>query len=142
MQERAQLMTKEQKASIVETIVKLHYADEGKEWGFFPFQLYVREKSAKVTIASLALGGDVAGCYKIASKYINEDLLQLILAVDFPPTGDIDHDFVGIFCVDARKKVEAFAMPYDNQTGEWLPIVTNSISLNIITQHFRAIGSR
>jgi hypothetical protein len=77
----------------VATMVKIDIIEDSNSYGHYPFQLYVELEDGKSEMNALALGGDVASCYKRFAKYKKENAKRIYLSLDFPKGGDIENDF-------------------------------------------------
>lgn len=107
-------------------------------FGHYPFQLYVESKNGGIELNALALSGDVFSCYKRVQHYIRKDAKLLFLSVDFPASGDIEHDFVCVISV-INGEVSAFALPYDSHTGKRFDVIHKSDHLSGILSQFRSV---
>jgi len=121
----------------VELMVKIDFIEDSECYGHYPFQLFVETKDNKFEISALALGGDVASCYRRFAEYKNNDAKRIYLSLDFPKDGDIDEDYVAIFSFEDGV-VNLFAIPYKAEDGEVLDYITESAQLDELKSQFES----
>ena len=85
-------------------------------------------KDDKIEMNALMLGGDVFSCYKRVKEYVLSDAKKIFLSLDFPKSGDMEHDFICVFSV-IGVKTEILAIPYDEETGEKFEYITKDNQL-------------
>lgn len=122
----------------VKQLVKVDYVEQSDCYGHYPFSMFVETKDSKFEINALALGGDVAACYRRFKKYLQENAKRVYLALDFPSGGDIKNDFVCVFSFE-NEEFDVFAIPYKTEDGEILPQIKESEQLNKILADFKHI---
>ena len=119
----------------VSSMVKVEFIEDSNCFGHYPFQLFAETKDGKQEINSLALGGDVASCYKRFAHYKNNDANRIYLSLDFPKGGDIQNDFVAIFSFE-NNEIKLQAMPYQESDGKLLQAIKESQHLKSIMSQF------
>jgi len=119
----------------VESMVKIDFIENSNCYGHYPFQLFVETKDNKFEINALALGGDVASCYRRFAEYKNNGAKRVYLSLDFPKGGDINNDYVAIFSFEDGV-FDLFAIPYNIEDGEVLDYIKDSAQLNNIKSNF------
>jgi len=122
----------------VEKLVEIDFIEQSNCYGHFPFQLFVEKENHEFVMCALALGGDVESCYKTVKQYKSEKANRIYLSLDFPAILDMENDFVMIFYLE-NEKIEAFAIPYNVQTGEKLDIVKEGEFINNILSDFKRV---
>jgi hypothetical protein len=100
-------------------------------FGHYPFQLFCENKSGDFEMGSLALGGDVASCYRVFGKHIKGDAKRVYLSLDFPKGGDIENDYIAIFTFE-NGVINVFAIPYDTEDGKTFDIVKNGSQIDLM----------
>lgn len=121
----------------VELMVKIDFIEDSKCYGHYPFQLFVETKDGKFEINALALGGDVASCYRRFAEYKKNDAKRIYLSLDFPKCGDINEDYVVIFSFE-NGVIDLFAIPYKVEDGEVLDYIKDSTQLYNIKSDFES----
>ena len=122
----------------VKKLVNIEYIEESKNYGHYPFSMFVEDKDSKIEIGALALGGDVLSCYKIFKKHVKNDAKRIYLSVDFPAGGDINNDFVCVFEFEDGL-TNAFAIPYETQTGKVFDQLENSEMIKSILKQLNLV---
>lgn len=120
----------------VKALVKIEFDEGEKEFGFYPFQMWVEDKDGNHILNSLLMGGRIKEIYKMVNEFYHNGAKRIFLATDFPKGGDIAYDFVAVFSV-IGKETELFAIPYNPQTGERYPEVHKSTHLDLMLDNFR-----
>jgi hypothetical protein len=118
----------------IESLVTIEPLEEGG-YGHYPFQMVFTGADDGLNVAALCLGGDVFRVYKQAQAAINAGSKQLFLSLDFPASGDIEHDFVAVMSLSG-KDCNCIAIPYDPKTGDVFDQITESSMLEIIKGQF------
>lgn len=116
----------------VNTTVRIEFIKDSDCFGHYPFQLFSEKEDGGYELNALALGGDVASCYRRFAHYKNENAKRIYLSIDFPATGDIKNDFVAIISFEDGV-LNIHAIPYD-ENGQRLPSITDSRILDIIKE--------
>jgi len=124
----------------VENMVKIDFVEQSNCYGHYPFQLYAETEDGRMEFNSLALGGDVLGCYNRVKHYRALKSKKIFMSVDFPAGGDIEHDFVCVFSI-VGNKIEIYAIPYNEKDGTIYPEVHESNLLDDIMKEFKSIVS-
>lgn len=122
----------------VESVVKIDLLEDYNCYGHYPFQLVVETKDGHLEMNALALGGDVASCYRRVSKYLKEGATKVFMSLDFPANDDIEKDFVCIFSV-VNGNFDIYAIPYSVETGEKYEEIHKSTLLDKILVDFKHI---
>jgi len=112
-------------------MVKIEFIEDSGSFGHYPFQLFCENKGGGFEINALALGGDVASCYRRFSEYKKQDAKRIYLSLDFPKGGDIENDFVAIFSFEDGE-LKLFAIPYKTEDGKTFDTIKNSSHLEYI----------
>jgi len=120
----------------VATMVKIDIIEDSNSYGHYPFQLYVELEDGNIEMNALALGGDVASCYKRFAKYKKEKAKRIYLSLDFPKGGDIENDFIAIFSYE-NGEINLYAIPYLLENGEVLQTIIESVQLSKILEQFK-----
>lgn len=120
--------------------IKLDKVDDGDEYGYYPFSMYVLTADDKMEINALALGGDILAVYRRVGSYRSKMAKQIFLAVDFPANKEIDHDFVACFILNGDK-LELILMPYSTETGQFYDWVTESNLIDDLKGQFMKVSS-
>lgn len=115
----------------VKTMVRIDFVENSECFGHFPFQLLAETKDGKLEINALALGGDVAACYRRFAKYKNSGAKRVYMSLDFPKGGDIKDDYVAIFSFE-NNEINLFAIPYKTKDGTTLDYIKTSDHLDKI----------
>lgn len=115
----------------IKSMVNIEFIEDSNCFGHYPFQLLCENKEGGLELNALALGGDVASCYRRFAEYKNNGAKRIYLSLDFPKGGDIENDFVAIFTYE-NNKIELFAIPYEIEEGKTFDKVTNSDHLDKI----------
>jgi len=121
----------------VKLMVKIDFIEDEKCYGHYPFQLFVETKDNKFEINALALGGDVASCYRRFAEYKNNGAKRIYLSLDYPKGGDIDDDYVAIFSFEDGV-INLFAIPYKVEDGKVLDYIKDSTQLDRIKSDFES----
>lgn len=118
----------------IETLVEIDVQEDGT-FGHYPFQAIAKNSEGKLTMAALALGGDVKSCYQALRKLWREEGNEIVhMSIDFPAIGDIDTDFVFVVTIE-NDALSALAIPYNPENGKISEYITESKTLSdIITQ--------
>lgn len=119
----------------VSSMVKVEFIEDSHCFGHYPFQLFAETKDGKYEINALALGGNVASCYKRFAHYKNNNANRIYLSLDFPKGGDIQNDFVAIFSFE-NNEIKLQAIPYQLSDGEILQGIKESQHLKSIMSQF------
>ena len=119
----------------VKQCVKIDHLEQANCYGHYPFQLFVEIKDGSFVMNALALGGDVASCYRKVYEYKRDKAKKIFLSLDFPKGGDIQNDFIAVFSVD-DKGTSVFAIPYDTESGDRMGIIKESQHLSGILKDF------
>ena len=117
----------------VKSMVKIEFIEDSNCFGHYPFQLFCENKDGGFEINALALGGDVASCYRRFAEYKKGGAKRIYLSLDFPKGGDIKNDYVAIYTFE-NDKIDLFAIPYEIEDGKSFDIVKNSGQLDLIKQ--------
>lgn len=125
-------------AEFVESLVTIDFIESNNAFGHYPFQLYVETEDGKFELNALALD-DVRAVYHRVRYYIRKNAKSLFLSIDFPALGDIEHDFVVVISM-IGKDGNAYAIPYDTQTGERFPEIHESSVLSGILSQFKLVA--
>ena len=115
----------------VKSMVKIEFIEDSNCFGHYPFQLLCENKDGGLEINALALGGDVASCYRRFAEYKNNDAKRIYLSLDFPSGGDIENDYVAIFVFE-NNEINLFAIPYEIEEGKTFEIIKESSHLDKI----------
>lgn len=121
-----------------EKLVKIEYVESSGCYGVYPFPAFVETKEGETELLSLAFGGNSRLVYDVIQKKLNEGSKRIYFALDFPTILDIDKDFVVVISI-SNKLEEAFAIPYDNATGETFEIIRESEILNNIIKQTKDV---
>lgn len=123
----------------IENFVKIDWVESSKTFGLYPFHLCSENKAGELTIGALFLGGDILSCYRTVKDHLqNQNATKVLLAVDFPKHGDMKNDFACIFEV-IGDKVQIYAIPYNESTGEVFPLISDSTHLKSILEQFKTV---
>jgi hypothetical protein len=125
----------------VESMVRIDLLEDYNCYGHYPFQLLVEAEDGHLDINALALGGDVAACYRRVSKYLKEGVKKIFMSLDFPAGDDIEKDFICIFSI-VEGKYEVYAIPYSVETGEKYEEIHSANVLDKILEDFKTIVNR
>ena len=120
----------------IENMVNIEFVDQSNCFGHYPFQMWTKTKDGKNEMAALAIGGDVAACYRAAAGHIKNDAKCVYLSLDFPATGDIKNDFVAVYSYE-DKELKCIAIPYDPKTGNLLDRINSSETLSGLMKQFK-----
>lgn len=125
----------------VDGMVKIDLLEDYECYGHYPFQLLVEAEDGHLEMNALALGGDVAACYRRVSTYFKEGAKKIFMSLDFPANGDIEKDFVCIFSI-VDGNFEIYAIPYSVETGEKYEEIHKSELLDKIMEDFKYIVNK
>ena len=117
----------------VKSMVKIEFIEDSNCFGHYPFQLLCENKDGGLEINALALGGDVASCYRRFAEYKKDGAKRIYLSLDFPKGGDIENDYVAIYTFE-NDKINLFAIPYEIEEGKRFDVIKNSEQLDLIKQ--------
>lgn len=124
--------------TFIEELVNIEFIEDVGAFGYYPFQLLSEDSEGKLTIAALALGGDVTACYNAFKACMDEGGTRIYMAVDFPSGYDIEHDFVAVFQYEDGE-VNLLAIPYSTKTGETFEQIRESTLLTRIMGNFKYV---
>ena len=117
--------------NFIESFINLELIDETNCYGHYPFQMFVENEDNTNQINSLALGGDVASCYRLFAKNKNNNAKRIYFSLDFPSGGDIENYFVCVISYE-NNEINLIAIPYNVNTGERFDIIEESTHLSEI----------
>ena len=114
-------------------LVKIEYIEQSECFGHYPFQLVCENKKGGIELNALALGGDVAACYRRFAEYKCQGAKRIYMSLDFPKGGDIENDYVAIFSFE-DDKLSVYAILYEVERGERIYTITESKQLDRIKE--------
>ena len=118
----------------VDMFAKLELNEDCKQYQCYPFHLVVEKPDGGLDVNALCTD-TVADCYKRVKQYHYKGFKKMYMSIDFPATGDIDHDFVGIFTIHPDK-IGFAALPYDSKTGEKFARIYKSHTITMLLDEF------
>jgi hypothetical protein len=102
----------------IEALVKIEWVDNSNCFGLFPFQMYVEFSDSTCELHSIAIT-HAGQCYMLFIEKILfiDGVSKVFMALDFPATGDITHDFVAVFTGDKSEDtvINVMAIPYTDK---------------------------
>jgi len=122
----------------VEQLVKIELIESEDCYGHYPFQLFVETNDGKFEMNSLALGGDVESCYKMAKQYLDDGAKKIFMSLDFPASLDIENDFVCIYSI-VDEVFDVYAIPYNTETGHIYDEIHSGEMIDKILEDFKSI---
>lgn len=120
----------------VEKMVKIEWIEQSGGFGHYPFQMFVEKENDERLVCALALGGNVAACFREVKKHRIENSKRIYISLDYPEMEGIEHDFVAVFSVEDGKE-NIFAIPYNPKTGQIFEAVKEGAFLEKILSQFK-----
>ncbi len=122
----------------VKGVVTIDFLEDFNCYGHYPFQMFVETENGQFEMVALALGGDVASCYRCVRKYLKRRAKRIFMSLDFSAFLDAKRDFVAVFAIE-NNKIDLFAIPYDEISGEKFEIIQTGGFLSKILLDIRQI---
>lgn len=113
----------------IDSLVTIDYIEEKKQYGHYPFVL-LATNNGKAELNALA-GLRSVQCYKRYAYYALQGYDEIMMSMDFPPTADIETDFIYILAYTS-KKIECRAITYNKADGKILKIYDGTEKVGIV----------
>lgn len=85
--------------------------------GHFPYKLFVEKSSGQKVLHTIKFKGITKKYYvEFIKQFRKDDPKRVYMSLDFPPSGDIEQDFIVIFSYE-NNKLSGFAIPYSAKDG-------------------------
>lgn len=125
---------------IIDKFGKIEYLEKHKTYGYYPFKL-IAIMGNHYEVCILPSTNGVIPPYVIFGTFIKKNAKKIMMAMDFPPTRDIKHNFVCVFSYE-NGEINSIALPYDDITGkEFDEIVEADVLTELVDQIKHVINS-
>ncbi len=99
-------------------------------FGHFPLKQYIEKPSGQKILSTIRYKSKTRSYYIEFAKHFRKEIIdKMYMSLDYPPYGDIPHDFIMIFAYEDNR-LSGYAIPYDKITGNRFPIVSQSTTVS------------
>lgn len=121
-----------------ESLVHIEQSEVTSDYGHFPFQMFVENEKGEKSCYALGMRVNVTRFYSMVAEHILGNAKRVYLSLDFPATGDIQHDFVCVFYYE-NQEMKNYAIPYNPKNGKAFELITESKTLVKLLKEFNLL---